>query len=41
MRNILFSAVGSILLMALFGGCTVTAKAPSGRTAAIGVKTQR
>ena len=40
MRNILFSTIGAIVILAVFGGCTATVKAPSGRTTSVGVQTQ-
>jgi hypothetical protein len=39
MRNILFSIFSAIVILALFGGCTATVKAPSGRTTSVGVRT--
>lgn len=41
MRNILLPIVGAILLMSVFSSCTTTVKAPSGRTASVGVHTDR
>ena len=40
MRNILFSTIAAIVILAVFGGCTATVKAPSGRTTSVGVRTQ-
>lgn len=40
MRTILFTTVGSLLLLAFFGSCTTTVKAPSGRTMSVGTRTQ-
>lgn len=41
MRNILLPIVGAIVFAAIFSSCTTTVKSPSGRTASVGVHTDR
>ena len=39
MRNILLSTIGAVLILAVFGGCTASVKAPSGRTTSASIRT--
>jgi uncharacterized membrane protein len=40
MRNIVFSTVAAVLVLVFFSSCTTYVRTPSGRTTAVGVRTQ-
>lgn len=39
MRNIIFTTIGALLILAFFSSCTTTVRSPSGRSASISTRT--